>query len=487
MSAQEKLTKQDYFGTTLLSASPSITDAMISSYLMLYMTDYAGFGSWAAAMAGTVLIIARVFDFLWAPAVGVIVGRTRPGRFGKYRPFLALSVVLASLGVLTLFNAPEALSASYAAAMAYVMAAYLVYDIGSSFYMPTLLYRAQTQDTAQRGQLLIGPRYMSVGFGVLMSLFITGAGKLNQTLGSMHRSVGIMVTLYVIPALLLSLFGILIVRERHVVQDEAASRVRVRDMLVVFRENAAFRVRTLSIVFSGFVWTFLFSSLNYYLKWTYCADPVTGAVDAVTYGRLVMVSAMLTILPILVGSAAAAPLMKRAGAPDRFARILLLVQAVPLALLFVLQLLGIVQKSALLFFVLVGIAAFSIGCNFMPESVMVMESMDYDMYVNGKDRGPVYHTVGALIGKIQTTISSVGIAAILTSIGYVVDSKTDTFLGDMAQMPGMLTKFTVLCGLVPALLSIIAFLILRRYPVTEEIRTKMGGTAVEQAEFEDIR
>ena len=473
MSTQEKLGKKDYLGTTLLSAGPSITDAFISSYFMVYMTDYAGMGSWAAAMAGTVLIIARIFDFLWAPAVGIIVGRSKPGHFGKFRPFLALSVCLASAGVLLLFHMPEAVSRTYAAAFAFALFAYLIYDIGSSFYMPTLLYRAQTQDTAERGKLLIGPRYMSVGLGITMSAFITGAGKLNKIFGSMHRSVGVMVSAYVIPTLLVSLLGIAIVRERHVVTDEAASRVRFRDIAVIFKENAAFRIRTLSVMFSGFVWTFLFSSLNYYLKWCYCADLSTGAVDGALYGRLIVFSSLLTVLPILIGSAVAAPLMQRAGSPDRFARILLLIQAIPLGLIFVLQMLGIVQRSFILFFCLVGVAAFAIGCNFMPENVMAMESMDYDMYVNGKDRGPIYHTVGAMIGKIQTTASSVGIAAILTSIGYVVDARTDTFLGDMARMPGMLTKFTVMLGLIPAALSLVAFLILLRYPVTNEIREKM--------------
>ncbi|MBQ9612020.1 MAG: MFS transporter [Lachnospiraceae bacterium] len=468
----KKISFRDLAGVTLLSAAPSIIEPLFTMYFMIYMTDYSGIGIRAAQIASTVLIVARIFDLFCTPAVGVFVASSKTTKYGKYRPFFLLSFCLMAIGALMVFHLPEPKGGAVLGAAIYVMIGYLIYDVGVSFHMPQLLYRTMTTDANERGKLLIGPRYMSMALGIVMSGFFTIASRIDKSVGNMHRSFGIVVTLYILPLLLISFVGLLIVREYHSTQQDS-QKVSVADILAVFRENSAFRIRTLSVVFSGLIWTLLFSSVNYYLKWTYCADLSTGAVDSGIYGRLIMVSSLLTLLPILIGSAIALPLMKKVGSPDRFCRILLLLQAIPLGLLFLLQVTGILRHSAILFFCLVGTAAFAIGCNFLPENVLAMECMDYDIFINKKDRGPVYHSVTSLIAKIQATLTSVAIASVLTSIGYIVDSKTDTFIGDMNKLPGMLTDFTVIMGLVPAILSTVAFLILRKYPITPEVRQQM--------------
>ena len=61
----------------------------------------------------------------------------------------------------------------------------------------------------------------------------------------------------------------------------------------------------------------------------------------------------------------------------------------------------------------------------------------------------------------------------LLAIGYEVDSATDTFLGELSAIPTMLTWFIVVMGLVPGLLGIVAWLFLKKYPITDEIRADM--------------
>jgi len=66
------------------------------------------------------------------------------------------------------------------------------------------------------------------------------------------------------------------------------------------------------------------------------------------------------------------------------------------------------------------------------------------------------------------------VGAVLIGIGYQVDSVTDTFIGDLTAIPNMLRWFIIICGLIPAILSLISLFILRYYPITNELRAKMS-------------
>ena len=59
--------------------------ALVSMYLMYYLTDVLGIPA-SATVAVTVIIVAtRVFDALNDPVMGVIVDNTR-SRWGKFKP-----------------------------------------------------------------------------------------------------------------------------------------------------------------------------------------------------------------------------------------------------------------------------------------------------------------------------------------------------------------------------------------------------------------
>lgn len=74
---------------------------------------------------------------------------------------------------------------------------------------------------------------------------------------------------------------------------------------------------------------------------------------------------------------------------------------------------------------------------------------------------------------MQNAFASGIVGLVLAAIGYNIDSATDTYLGELSALPNLLTWFIVIMGLIPCALGIIAFLILKKYPITEEIRVKM--------------
>ena len=76
--------------------------ALSASYVMFYYQDTLGL---SASFVGLILMIARIFDALNDPFMGVLVARTR-SRWGRFRPWLFTGTVLNAAVTYALFAAP---------------------------------------------------------------------------------------------------------------------------------------------------------------------------------------------------------------------------------------------------------------------------------------------------------------------------------------------------------------------------------------------
>lgn len=468
-----RLRFKDYFGTTAMSAVDSITAALMTSWFLQYLTDYAGIGKWGALLGAGLLMFGRLFDAVNDPLEAMIIDRAKVGKHGKYKPFIFLSILFTAIGVICLFFLPEAFANSPVMICVWVIFFYLLYDIGASFFAPNLVYRTMTTDSTARGKLIIGPRMMSMIMGMVTGSLLAIVAGVNESIGNMHASFGLTIAVMVGACAIIGLVGLLFVKERYHAEKETEEQVKVTDIFHMLKSNDALRVKTLTVVFSGFIWTFLFATMLYYVKWAFCADLVTGEVDTATYGTLSLIGSMMMFLPLIVGTSIAVPLMKLFKDPAKLFRILKLVQGVVAGLLFVLHIVGILPSSPILFFSLLAITATCIGIEFIPQESINMEIMDYELYINGKDRSALCNAVSKFIDKAQNAISSGLVGVILVAIGYQVDSVTDTYIGELSALPSLLTWFMVIMGLVPFFLGIISYLIMRKYPINDKIREEM--------------
>ena len=465
---------KDYLGVTLMSLTDCIAAGLMTSWFMQYLTDYAGLGTWGALLGSVLLIVMRLFDAINDPLEGWIMDRAKVGKHGKYKPFIIISIICEALGLASLFFIPEGITDSPALVAIWVVVGYLIYDIGTSFYAPNLVYRTLTLDSAKRGKLMIAPRMMSMMMGMITGSIISIVNSVNAGIGNLHTSFGVTVMAFAAGTAVISLLGISMVKEKHHPQySEKIENVKFTDIFLMFKENEALRIKFVATIFCGFIWTFLFATINYYIKWAYCADLTTGAVDAGSYGMLSLIASMLMLFPLLLGTAISMPLMKLFKTPVRTCRFVIIMEAVPCGLMFVLQMLGILQTSPALLLGLAAVAATAIGIGYIPGEALNIEIMDYQIYKNGKDRSAQVNATAKFLDKAQSAISSGMVGMILVAVGYVVDSVTGDYAGDLAAIPGMLDWFIVIMGLFPCVLGVISLWVYRKYPITPELAADM--------------
>ena len=136
---------KDCFGTTTLSFTHALTGVLMSSMLMVYMTEYSGISN-AALMASVLLMAARIIDAVNDPIQGFIIDSSKRTKIGKYKPFFLISIIMEAIGAIALFALPNSILDTPVLLIVWIIVFYLVYDIGSSFYKDILLYRTRSEE-----------------------------------------------------------------------------------------------------------------------------------------------------------------------------------------------------------------------------------------------------------------------------------------------------------------------------------------------------
>lgn len=465
---------KEIFGVTALSMTSSITAIFMSSLFMQYMTDYAGLGAWGATLATTLLLVARVIDAVDDPIQGFIMDNGKIGKHGKYKPFFMLSIIMTTIGAVALYALPAGVAKHPILVGIWVIVFYLFYDVGTSFYNQNLLYRTMTNDVNERARLALAPAMFVLILGAASSGLMQIIVKINEKFNSYNTTFMVVVGVSCLVAAAFSIIGWFCVKERHVVEQEEDDKVKFSDFFTLMKENKAMVIHVLKCVFSGFIWTLLFATPTYYVKWGYCTDLSTGQVDMGKLGILSLVVAMMMLVPMFIGNLLGRPLLKLfKGDPIKVGQFNLAIEALGGITLFVAQMTGLLAKSPAFFIGCIFVIALAIAADSIPQSTVEMETMDYTIYVTGKDRSALTGVLSRFLQKAQSAVSSALVGVVLIAIGYNVDSVTGDYAGDIANIPSMLNWFIVIMGLLPAILAVIAIIIYRKYPIDNEERAKI--------------
>lgn len=467
------------FGLSTMNWVNESANAFMTGLFMLYLTDYAGIGAFAATLGTVLLVAGRILDAVDDPLQGYIMDAAKPRKIGKYKPFIIFSIIFTAVAICMLFGIPTPVASNNVLVVIWVAFFYILYDIATSFFAETPLKQSLTDDPVIRSKITMWPRIISMLVVIPMAFFIPIMTSVNNSIGDMHKTFSIMTAAFMVPAGLISLLGIWLVKEGKHLEIAKDEKITLKEIFQMFKTNKPWLVSTLAAVFNGFVWTLVFATTTYYIKWAYCTDLSTGIVDSAKFGTLTMVLGIFQLLPTILMAAISPTLVKIFKGPIKVYKLSMWLQVIGGLGLFISMILGVLSVSPVIFFIFLSIILLGCGLSFVPGTLIGIETMDYGMYKSGKEMHGIVNSVSKFIGKAQTALSSALIGAILIAIGYQVNSVTGNFVGELSAIPGMLRSFIIVCGLLPAVFSLIALFVLRFYPITKEVRDEMNATLSE--------
>ncbi len=172
-----KFSKKETAAYGLGAIGKDMVYALSASFVMYYYQDIMGL---SASFVGLILMIARVFDAINDPFMGVIVAKTNT-KYGKFRPWILSGTILNAFILYALFSAP---SLSDGGLKAYFAVIYILWGI--TYTMMDIPYwsmiPAVTDNSADREQLsVVGRTCAGVGnalitVGTVMAVAALGGG-----------------------------------------------------------------------------------------------------------------------------------------------------------------------------------------------------------------------------------------------------------------------------------------------------------------------
>lgn len=143
-----KLTFREKLGYGLGDTACHFAWDMAGMFLFFFFTDVYGI---SAAMAGTIMLVARVWDAISDPLIGIISDRTNT-KWGKFRPYMIWFAIPMGISLVLLFTTPD-----YEETGKVIYAAIMYLLLSTMYTAVNLPYSAlsgvMTADSAERTEL----------------------------------------------------------------------------------------------------------------------------------------------------------------------------------------------------------------------------------------------------------------------------------------------------------------------------------------------
>ncbi len=407
---------------------------LMANFLLFFYTDIFGILPFAA---GTILLVARLWDAINDPLMGMIADRTR-SRYGKFRPYLLFTPLLFVPFAVASFSTPDfPMTGKILWALVTYVCFGMIYTASDVPFWA--LSSTISIDTKVRSSIVVYPRFMATVAVALATVATQPLILLFSKEGKPQRGYQLTSLVYALLTVFCFLIAFRYVKER--VQSTNTEKPRFSDIPRIFLSNKPLLLVILSGLFTGIGQTGKLSMLIYYAK--YNLD------NELLYTLL----AGINIPFILIGIATVPYLSNKLG--KKGACILYY---------------GIYALGSLGFF-LVGwnnftlllifncISSLGMASPQVIQTAMIADTIEYGELKSGKRNEGTIFSSQTFLAKLTAALTSVIIAGTLTVIGYVPNTEqTQTALWGIHSLTTLLPFLSSLLGIIP-----IVF-----YPLTEE-------------------
>ena len=407
--------------------------------LMNYLTDTVGL---AAALAGTALMVGRIWDAFYDPIIGYLSDRTKT-KMGRRRPFMLGGAIPLFIAMIIMFTNPSLIigaGISQTVLFVYTMVVYIILCTAySTVNIPySSLGPELTPDYNERTSLN-GYRFGFAGIGTLL-----GAGlALPIVAMAPDKNLGfvLMGTIFGAVLLVSTLTTVFSVRESDAVRP-AQSMGFWETYREVFK-NKPYLLILMSYILHILAITIASAIVIYYFKY------ILGAEGMTTYAMLILIGVAILFIPVSVA------MSKKTGKKIVYGTGFI-IMAVGLMVMFVM---GHTMGVA---FNLIMMAFMGIGMGFlyaMPYAI-VADAIEYDYLRTGERREGAFFGIWTWGLKIGQALAAFIMGLTLEAMGYVANL--------MPQAAGAQLGIRLFLGPISAGIFVLAAVVLYFYPITEK-------------------
>jgi len=420
----------------------------ISIWLLFFYTNVYGLNPAAAA---TMFLVVRLVDVLWDPVVGTIVDKGNP-KWGKYRSWLVLGgIPLVGLAILCFWN-------GFSGSLLY---AYITY-VGMSMCYTLVnvpygaLNASLTRDTEEI-TVLTSTRMFMANLGalcvkslpIIIAIFapkVNGVAVYNtpDAAGAWF----ITMTIFALAGLALLIFCFSQCKERVVMDQKEAAKVKVSDLWMEFGRNKPLRV------------------LAFFFITAFAMMSVSNAADSYFMTYNVGATPLLTTLFMWLGTIPAfifmplVPAIKRKIGKKGMFYLFLGVAIVGMALMYTFVSIPATKSN----FVLLCIAQFIKSTGIITATgymwALVPEVIAFGEYTTGKRIAGIVNALTGIFFKAGMALGGVVPGLVLAWVGFNAELPQQTPLAEQ----GILWLVCV----IPAILLLLAIFIISKYELSDE-------------------
>lgn len=406
--------------------------AMISTYLTIYLTDTVGL---APLFVGNLFLVARVWDAVNDPMMGFIVDNTRT-RWGKFRPWIGIGTIINAVILVLLFMGPDL---SGFAQYAYYSVMYILwgmtYTILDIPYWSMLPSMSSTKE--ERDSMSVIPRIFASSAWLLIGAFglamIDLLGNGNESKGYANTAV-LVAVIFVVTLMVTVIFS----RDRssmEVASTKKTERTSLKYALHVITGNDQLKVYIGVVLAYNLVVQLAGGMALYYFKYVTMND---GLFPYFTTAASVAEMGALFLFPLF----------------SRFMNkksVFALASFTPAIGLLGLLAVGVVAPENIPLTIVCGLFyKFGSGLTLGATTVMLADVIDYGEVKMGTRNESIVASFQTLLVKTASAVAGWLIGVGLTIFGYVEN---------VAQTPETIMGMRVLMGVVPSVITVLAFVI----------------------------
>ena len=406
--------------------------AMISTFLMIYLTDTVGL---APLFVGNLFLVARVWDAVNDPIMGFMVDNTRT-RWGKFRPWILIGTLLNAVIMIFMFRNPnlEGVSLYVYYSVVYILwgMTYTVMDIPYWSMLPSL---SSTQK--ERESMSVIPRIFASSAWLLMGAFGIATrnylGNGDEAKG--YSSMAVVISVIFIATILVT---VLFVKDRsslEAAEGKKAQRTSLKDAIHVITANDQLKVYIGVVLAYNLLVQLAGGMAMYYFKY------VTGDENLFPYFTTAASVAEMGALFIF-------PIFSRFMNKKKVFAIASFTPAIGLIGLLVA---GAVIPTNIPVIIICGLFyKFGSGLTLGATTVMLADVIDYGEVTLGTRNESIVASFQTLLVKTASAVAGWLIGVGLTISGYVEN---------VPQTPQTILGMRVLMGVVPSIVTVLAFVI----------------------------